>query len=212
MSAAKNLEILLKYFPALSEDELRFFTEFSNSIRQWNEKINLISRKDTEHLFERHILHSLAIAKAISFKKNSVIIDVGTGGGFPGVPLAILFPEVKFILLDSVRKKINAVQEICSSLGIKNIRTINSRIEEADIKCDFVITRAVASLIEIYGWTKNKIHRKSFNDLPNGLLCLKGGELTEELKAFKTKTKVFKLKDFFTEEFFETKKLVYVPL
>ena len=212
MNTADEPKILLKYFPVLSLEQLNLFVEFSSLLKSWNEKINLISRKDTEHLFERHILHSLAIAKVILFKKNTVVLDAGTGGGFPGVPLAIMFPDVKFILVDSVRKKINAVQEICNALGLSNVQIINGRVEEADVECDFTVTRAVATLSEIYGWTRTKILRKSFNDLPNGILCLKGGEFNEELKVLRVKTKVFELKDFFAEEFFETKKLVYIPL
>lgn len=212
MPESNNIQLLLKYFSSLTSEQQQLFVEFANELKSWNEKINLISRKDIEYLAERHILHSLSIAKIISFKKNTVVIDAGTGGGFPGVPLAIMFPDVKFVLVDSVRKKINAVQEICNAIGLKNVQTINSRVEDADVKCDFVVTRAVATLSEIYGWTRTKISRESFNDLPNGFLCLKGGDVTDELKYFKTKAKVFDLKDFFDEEFFETKKVVYVSL
>jgi 16S rRNA (guanine527-N7)-methyltransferase len=210
MIAAKNFEILLKYFPSLSTEQVKLFEHFSAALESWNEKINLISRNDTEHLAERHILHSLSIAKIISFKKNTVVLDAGTGGGFPGVPLAIMFPDVQFILVDSVRKKINTVTEICDAVGLKNIQTINNRVEDVDVKCDFIVSRAVATLSEIHGWTKNKIRKERPNDLPNGIICFKGGDLSEEIKPFKNKVRIFELKDFFSEAFFETKKLVYL--
>jgi len=180
---AKDLTIILKYFPALSQERINIFSEFSSEFKSWNEKINFISRKDIEYLLERHILHSLCIAKIISFKKNTVVLDAGTGGGFPGVPLAVMFPEVKFILVDSVRKKINAVREICKSIGLVNVETLNSRVEDTDVNCDFVVTRAVSTLSEVYGWIRNKINRSNFNELPNGLLCLKGGDLTDEMNC-----------------------------
>ncbi|HLG34672.1 MAG TPA: 16S rRNA (guanine(527)-N(7))-methyltransferase RsmG [Bacteroidia bacterium] len=212
MTVPGELQVILKYFPSLTLEQENLFSEFSVQLKSWNKKINLISRKDTEHLAERHILHSLSIAKIISFKKNTAVLDAGTGGGFPGVPLAIMFPESKFILVDSVRKKINAVQQICAAIGLKNVQTINSRVEDTDVKCDFVVTRAVAPLQEVYGWTRTKIQRKNFNDLPNGLLCLKGGDLVDEINSLKFKARVYELKDFFEEDFFETKKVVYVPL
>ena len=212
MPAKNESALLTKYFPDLSQEQLILFKVFSSQLISWNGKINLISRKDTEHIFERHILHSLAVAKIISFKKNTAVMDVGTGGGFPGVPLAIMFPDVKFLLVDSVRKKINAVQEICAALGLKNVQTINNRAESVEVKCDFVVSRAVATVTEIYGWTKNKIRKESFNELSNGILLLKGGDISEEIKPFKAKARVFELKDFFEEEFFQTKKLIYIPL
>src|SRR5947207_378879 len=162
-SAENGIKLLLKYFPSLSPFQQKQLSDFAENLTEWNEKINLISRKDIEHLAERHILHSLSIAKIISFKKNTVVLDAGTGGGFPGAPLAIMFPEVKFILVDSVRKKINAVEEICKAIGLTNFVTLNSRVEDADVQCDFVVTRAVTTLSEIYGWTRNKIRRENFN-------------------------------------------------
>jgi len=210
ISAETGLEVLLKYFPSLSDAAQKQFADFAENIKAWNKKLNLISRKDVEHLYERHILHSLSIAKIISFKKDTVVLDAGTGGGFPGVPLAIMFPEVKFILVDSVRKKINAVHEICHAAGLKNVQTINSRVEDAGVKCDFVVTRAIGTLSEIYGWTKNKIRKEGFNELRNGIICLKGGDLNDEIKKLKTKATVYELNTFFSEEFFESKKIVFL--
>lgn len=210
ISTDAGLKILLKYFPTLSPRQQKQFADFAENISEWNEKINLISRNDIEHLYERHILHSLSFAKIILFKKDTVVLDVGTGGGFPGIPLAILFPEVKFILVDSIRKKINAVREISDAIGLKNVETVNSRVEDIDLKCDFVITRAVATLKEIYGWTKKNIKKEGFNQLPNGIICLKGGDLTDEIKKLKEKAKVYELSEFFSEVFFHTKKAVHI--
>ncbi|HKC34809.1 MAG TPA: 16S rRNA (guanine(527)-N(7))-methyltransferase RsmG [Chitinophagaceae bacterium] len=206
-----GFEILLKYFPSLSILQQKQFAGFAENLTEWNTKINLISRSDVEHLYERHILHSLSIAKIISFKKDTIVMDVGTGGGFPGVPLAIMFPDVKFILVDSIRKKINAVQEICNTIGLKNIQTINDRVEKVDMRCHFVVTRAVATLSEVYSWTKKNIKKESFNDLPNGIICLKGGDLNDEIKKLKIKVTVYELNNFFREEFFLEKKAVHIP-
>jgi 16S rRNA (guanine527-N7)-methyltransferase len=211
MSAENGTGILLKYLPQLSALQQKQFAGFAENLREWNAKINLISRNDVEHLYERHILHSLSIAKIISFKKNTVVLDVGTGGGFPGVPLAIMFPDVKFILVDSIGKKINAVQEICSAIELTNVQIINDRVENVNMKCDFVITRAVATLSEIYGWTKNKIQKESFNELSNGIICLKGGDLNDEIKKLKIKVTVYELNKFFREGFFIEKKAVHIP-
>jgi 16S rRNA (guanine527-N7)-methyltransferase len=189
--------ILLKYFPSLSQLQQKQFADFAENLNEWNEKINLISRNDIEHLYERHILHSLSIAKIISFKKGTVVMDVGTGGGFPGVPLAIMFPDVKFILVDSIRKKISTVQEICNAVGLKNVQTINDRVENVNVKCDFVVTRAVADLSEVYKWTKKNVHKAGFNEILNGIICLKGGDLNDEIKKLKIKVTVFELNKFF---------------
>lgn len=210
-SAETGLGILLKYFPSLSTQQQKQFADSAENLKEWNKKINLISRSDVEHLYERHTLHSLSFAKIVSFKKDTIVLDAGTGGGFPGVPLAIIFPEVKFILVDSIRKKINAVQEICNAIGLKNIETINDRVENVNMKCDFVVTRAVATLSEIYNWTKKNIKKESFNELPNGIICLKGGDLSDELNKLKTKATLYELGEFFSEEFFMTKKAVYIP-
>jgi 16S rRNA (guanine527-N7)-methyltransferase len=204
-------KILVKYFPSLSSAQQKQFADFAENLKEWNKKINLISRNDVEHLYERHILHSLSIAKIISFKKNTIVLDAGTGGGFPGVPLAIMFPEVQFILVDSIRKKINTVQEICNAVGLKNVETINERVEKVDTRCHFVVTRAVATLSEIYGWTKKNVKKESFNELPNGIICLKGGDLNDEIKQLKVKARVYDLNKFFREEFFIEKKAVHIP-
>lgn len=209
--ADTGLKILLKYFPTLTPHQQKLFADFAENFQEWNEQINLVSRNDIEHLYERHILHSLSIAKIISFKKDTVVIDAGTGGGFPGVPLAIMFPEVKFILVDSIRKKINAVQEICNAAGLKNVQTINDRVEKVNAKCDFAVTRAVATLSEIYNWTKKNVKKEGFNDLPNGIICLKGGDLDDEIKKLKVKPTVYELSEFFSEEFFDSKKIVFIP-
>lgn len=211
ISSESGLKVLLKYFPSISSSQQKQFTDFGERSREWNKKINLISRSDVDHLYERHILHSLSIAKIISFKKDTVVLDAGTGGGFPGVPLAILFPEVKFILVDSIKKKINAVQEICNTVGLKNVETINDRVENVNVKCDFVVTRAVASLSEIYGWTKKNVRKGNENELPNGIICLKGGDLIDEIKKLKAKVTVYELSEFFSEDFFATKKAVHIP-
>jgi 16S rRNA (guanine527-N7)-methyltransferase len=218
ISSETGMSILLKYFPSLSPEQQKQFADFAENLKEWNQKINLISRSDIEHLYERHILHSLSIAKItlpagrqVSFKKNTIVLDAGTGGGFPGIPLAIMFPEVKFILVDSIRKKINAVKEICSAIGLKNVETVNGRVEKVGMKCDFVLTRAVSTLSEVYGWTKKNVRKESFNELPNGIICLKGGDLADEMKKLKVKASVFELSEFFNEEFFMTKKAVYIP-
>lgn len=177
--------------------------------REWNEKINLISRKDIDGLYERHILHSLSIAKVIQFVPGTRILDVGTGGGFPGIPLAILFPDAHFTLNDSIAKKIKVVKEISASLGLQNVDTLNSRAEEGKEKYDFIVSRAVTTFPQFYLWVKGKIFQQNKNYIPNGILYLKGGELEEELMNFKNRVKVFELKEFFREEFFETKKIIY---
>ncbi len=203
------MQLIHKYFPDLLPEQIRQFSALDGLYRDWNEKINLISRKDIDGLYEKHILHSLAIAKVIQFKPSTRILDVGTGGGFPGIPLAILFPSAHFTLNDSIAKKIKVVQEISTSLGLQNVTTLNSRAEEGTEKYDFIVSRAVTAFPQFYTWVKGKIYTQNKNALPNGILYLKGGELEEELMNFRNRVKVFEIKDFFQEEFFETKKIIY---
>jgi 16S rRNA (guanine527-N7)-methyltransferase len=203
---------LKNYFPDLTELQFNQFSVLQKLYEEWNAQINVISRKDIDELYERHVLHSLAIAKLISFKPGSQILDLGTGGGFPGIPLAILFPEVNFFLVDSIGKKIKVVNEVTDALGLKNVRTAHMRAEEITDKFDFVVSRAVADLGLMFHWVRNKISRMNQHTLHNGLICLKGGDLKEELKQFKNKTKVFEISEFFEGEFFETKKIVYLKI
>ena len=204
--------IITKYFPKLSETQLQQFAALRDLYENWNTQINIISRKDIDLLYERHILHSLGISKVINFKANTSILDVGCGGGFPGIPLAILFPECSFYLVDSIGKKIKVVNEIALALGLKNVRAEHQRAEEVKGKFEFVVSRAVAESSILYRWVQNKISKKQFNDLPNGIMFLKGGDLTEEFKEFKKHVVFYDLKDYFTEEFFETKKIAYLPI
>jgi len=203
------MDLILKYFPEISEEQIRQFSMLDGLYREWNEKINLISRKDIDRLYERHILHSLSIAKLIRFVPGTHILDVGTGGGFPGIPLAILFPNAFFTLNDSISKKIKVVNEISAAVGLKNISCLNTRAEEINHKYDFVVSRAVTAFPQFHFWVKGKILRHNKNTQANGILYLKGGELDEELKDFSRYVKIYKLKEFFQEEFFETKKLVH---
>ena len=178
----------------------------------WNAQINLISRKDMDHLYERHVLHSLAIHRFLQFSPGSKILDIGTGGGFPGIPLAIMQPEVRFTLVDSIGKKIHVVKELSRELGLANVEAIHERAEKISGKFDFTVSRAVADLRELLAWTRGKIRSEQTNALPNGLICLKGGDLSVELAGLQKDIEVFELSAYFREEFFETKKLVYVPL
>lgn len=177
----------------------------------WNAQINVISRKDMEHLYEKHVLHSLGIAKVCSFVDDTEILDVGTGGGFPGIPLAIMFPNAQFHLVDSIGKKIKVVTEVATALGLKNVKAEHERAEKIHHTYDFVISRAVTRMAPFMGWIQNKINRNHYNPLDNGVLYLKGGDLTEELSEIKRKYKLYNLPDYFEEEFFDTKKVVYVP-
>jgi 16S rRNA (guanine527-N7)-methyltransferase len=204
--------LITKYFPALSAHQLAQLAQLEPLYKEWNEQINVISRKDIDYLYERHILHSLAIAKVISFKSGTRVMDVGTGGGFPGIPLAILFPETTFLLIDSIGKKIKVVQEVAQAIGLTNLTAIHGRAEEVDATFHFVVSRAVTRLKPFYEWTKNKYAADQFNDLKNGILYLKGGELEEEIAELKKPVQLFNLSDFFKEEFFETKKVLYVPV
>ncbi|GJQ08181.1 ribosomal RNA small subunit methyltransferase G [Capnocytophaga cynodegmi] len=203
------MECINKYFNNLTEKQISQFEKLKPLYEQWNAKINVISRKDMDSFYERHVLHSLAIAKIVSFLADSEILDVGTGGGFPGVPLAILFPQTKFTLVDSIGKKIKVVEEVCKELDIKNVTSINSRAEQIDKKFDFIVSRAVTQMPEFVKWVKGKIKKSSKHLLDNGILYLKGGDLTEELASFKN-IQLYEISNFFSEEFFETKKVVYL--
>lgn len=204
------MELILKYFPDLTEEQKRQFAALYDPYTDWNSKINVISRKDIENLYEHHVLHSLGIAKVIRFKPGTKVMDLGTGGGFPGIPLAILFPEVQFHLVDSIGKKVRVATEIAGSIGLKNVTTRHARAEEEKQLFDFVVSRAVMPLTDLLKIIRKNISPKQQNALPNGLICLKGGELERETMPVKNKTTMWNLKEFFGEEFFETKKVVYV--
>jgi 16S rRNA (guanine527-N7)-methyltransferase len=204
------LEIILKYFPDLTPRQIEQFRQLQPLYTDWNNKINVISRKDIDQLYERHVLHSLGIAKVVSFKPDTSILDVGTGGGFPGIPLAIMFPECHFHLVDSIGKKIKVVQEIAAALELENIIAEQNRAEKLQETYDFVVSRAVTQLKEFHGWVRYKINKPYNNSLKNGILYLKGGDLTQELKEASLKHRIFPLSAYFEEEFFETKKVVYV--
>lgn len=203
-------EELKKYFPFLEKEQLDLYERFGEEFLQWNEKINLISRKDTENLFIHHILHSLAIAKVCMFKPNCEILDIGTGGGFPGLPLAIMFPETKFFLVDSIGKKIKVVQAITEALGLGNVRSEQTRAETVQGKFDFIVSRAVTTFEDFIPWTQGRISKIQYHDLPNGILYLKGGDLTEELSKVKKKYTIFNISDYFEDEFFATKKVIHI--
>ncbi len=206
-----KMDIILKYFPNLTNTQIEQFKLLEDLYQDWNLKINVVSRKDIDELYIRHVLHSLAIAKVIQFKDGSSIMDVGTGGGFPGVPLAILFPECQFHLVDSIAKKLKVVNEVVDGLGIENVRTTHSRVEDIDEQYDFIVSRAVAAMPTFVHWVKGKIAKKQNHDLKNGILYLKGGDLTEELQSYTTAT-IYNLSDFYSEDFFDTKKVVHLPL
>jgi len=206
------MELINKYFPDLSSEQRDKFGQMEALYQYWNARVNVISRQDIETLYERHILHSLGIAKVLEFKSGTSILDVGTGGGFPGIPLAILFPKAQFHLVDSIGKKIRVVQEIAQELKLDNVKTEQIRAEKLDDSYEFVVSRAVTRMAPFVGWVKKNISRNSFHPLKNGILYLKGGDLTEELSELKEKVRIYELSSFFEEEFFETKKVVYVPL
>jgi 16S rRNA (guanine527-N7)-methyltransferase len=206
------MDEILKYFPNLTEKQKNQYSALYELYVDWNSKINVISRKDIDNLYERHVLHSLGIAEFIKFKPNSAILDVGTGGGFPGIPLAILFPEVQFTLIDSIGKKIKVGTEVANAIGLKNITLKHLRIQDEKGKFDFVVSRAVMPLDELVKLVKKNISPKQHNALPNGLICLKGGELQHEILPFKNIAETFELSELFEGEFFKTKKVVYLPL
>lgn len=206
------MDIIRKYFPDLTDQQLDHFDRLGPLYKEWNAKINVISRKDIEQLYERHILHSLSIAKVIQFKPRTTILDVGTGGGFPGIPLAILFPETSFLLVDSIAKKINVVDKVASALNLANVEAEHLRVEEVKEKFDFVVSRAVTAFPKFVEMVRTRVSSQSINDLPNGILYLKGGDFEEEISAFGHKARVYNLQDFFGEEFFETKRLIHLTL
>lgn len=206
------MDIILKYFPDLTKDQIQLFAQLQPLYAEWNSKINVISRKDIDQLYERHVLHSLAIAKFVKFRPGTAILDVGTGGGFPGIPLAIFFPEARFHLVDSIGKKIKVVNEVKNTLGLKNVTAEQVRAEQLKQQYDFVVSRAVTKLPVFLNWVRQNVTKKQKNAVPNGILYLKGGSLNEELKPFRKKVFVQELSEYFSEEFFETKKLVHLPV
>ena len=205
------MDLLLKYFPNLTQLQISQFSQLQELYKDWNLKINVVSRKDIDELYLRHVLHSLGIAKVVQFKPNTKVLDVGTGGGFPGIPLAILFPEVQFHLVDSIGKKIKVVREVAEGLGLQNIKTTHGRVEEIKETYDFIVSRAVAQMETFVFWTKGKINKKQQHPIKNGILYLKGGDLSDELKKYTSAT-IYNLPDYFAEDFFETKKIVHLPM
>jgi len=206
------MDIILKYFPDLTETQKQQFAALYDLYTDWNSKINVISRKDITNLYEHHVLHSLGIAKIIHFRPATEVMDLGTGGGFPGIPLAILFPDTHFHLVDSIGKKVKVATEIAQAIGLKNVTTRHCRAEEEKQQFDFVVSRAVMPLTDLLKIIRKNIRKEQHNVLPNGLICLKGGELDREVMPVKHQTLIYDLKDYFEEEFFETKKVVYVTI
>ena len=202
------MEVIHKYFPDLTVQQIHQFSCLENLYRSWNSKINVISRKDIDSLYVNHVLHSLSIAKIINFRQGTKVLDLGTGGGFPGLPLAILFPEVDFLLIDSIRKKIRVVDEVVSAIGLVNVSTLCERAENLDDSFDFIVSRSVANIKELKKWGGRRFSNKHNNSLDNGMLCLKGGDLSEELNGILHQQ--YKISDFFEEEFFATKKVVHI--
>lgn len=205
------IDLISKYFPSLSQEQKKQFGLLPECYAYWNERINVISRKDIDNLMERHVLHSLSIAQFINFAPQTKILDVGTGGGFPGIPLAILFPEVKFMLIDAIGKKIKVVEAVVETLGLKNVQFAHTRVQEVKASYDFVVSRAVTNMKELLKISKHTLSNKQKNALPNGFICLKGGDLTQELKTFKNIMEVAPISSYFEEDFFDTKQIVYIP-
>lgn len=205
------MDIILKYFPDLTEEQKEKFARLKPLYEEWNEKINVISRKDMEHFYEKHVLHSLAIAKVMVFQPGTKVLDIGTGGGFPGIPLAIMFPDTHFHLVDSIGKKITVVKDVAKKLKLSNVEAQQTRAEELVRKYDFIISRAVTRFANFYPWVKGKFRREDFNEFPNGIFLLKGGEVDEEMEERQVSYVTYHLDDYFKEEFFNTKKVVFVP-
>lgn len=204
------MELINKYFPELEKAKLEKLNALLPLYKDWNEKINLISRKDMDLFYEHHVLHSLSIAKFVNFKALTSVMDVGTGGGFPGIPLAIIYPEVNFFLIDSIGKKIKVVKAVTEELGLKNVRSEQIRVEEVKEKFDFIVSRAVTNLGEFYGWVRNRISKDNFNHIHNGIIYLKGGDVAVEIKKIKAKIRIKEISDYFDEEYFVEKKIVYI--
>ncbi|MBI1836728.1 MAG: 16S rRNA (guanine(527)-N(7))-methyltransferase RsmG [Flavobacteriia bacterium] len=205
-----SVQLILKYFPDLTEKQIEQFSKLLEVYTFWNNQINVISRKDTDNFYERHVLHSLGIAKIMQFKDGADILDIGTGGGFPGIPLAILYPNCNFTLVDSIGKKIKVVNEVAAAIGLTNVVGIHERAENIDKQFDFIVSRAVTAMPDFIKWINGKFKKKSVHDLKNGILYLKGGDLKEEMKGVNRYFYMHNLTDHFSEEFFETKKVVYV--
>lgn len=206
------MDIIRKYFTDLTDQQLDYFSQLGSLYKEWNSKINVISRKDIEQLYERHILHSLSIAKIIQFKPGTTVLDVGTGGGFPGIPLAIFFPETSFVLIDSIAKKIKVVNEVASALKLQNVQAEHLRVEEVKQKFDFIVSRAVTAFPTFFAMVRTKVINQSNNDLPNGILYLKGGDFEEEISEFRPQIRIYDLHNYFDEEYFETKRLIHLTL
>lgn len=204
-------ELIQKYFPELTEKQVEQFAKLGELYSDWNSKINVISRKDMDQFYVHHVLHSLGISKVMPFEPGSKVLDIGTGGGFPGIPLAILFPDTHFHLVDSIGKKITVVKDVVKQLKLSNVEAQQARAEELVRKYDFVVSRAVTRMINFYPWVKNKIRKEDINEYPNGILYLKGGDVDEELEELGKSYVVYHLEDYFEEDFFETKKVVYMP-
>lgn len=205
------MDLILKYFPELTERQKERFAALPELYADWNSKINVISRKDMDNFVEHHVLHSLAIARVLRFKSMADVMDVGTGGGFPGIPLAIMFPDTNFYLVDSIGKKIKVVQSVAEQLQLTNVRAEQIRAEQVKGDFDFIVSRAVTDLSQFVGWVKGKVSDSQYHKLRNGILYLKGGDLDEELAPFRKKVQLFDISDFFEEPYFETKKVIYLP-
>ena len=208
----RDASIIFEYFPDLTDKQKNQFAQLGSLYQEWNDKINVISRKDVENIYVNHVLHSLGIAKVMGFKAGAKVLDVGTGGGFPGIPLAILFPDTHFHLVDSIGKKITVVNAVAEGVGLTNVKGEQIRAEQIKGKYDFIVSRAVTRMKEFYGWVRNKAAEESRHDLDNGILYLKGGDLDEEMDELRRPYSIYELPHYFKEEFFETKKVVYLPL